>query len=233
MDAFQDKWPRWRQLTSTAGHRGVLCFGPNRGRQITYTNPARWLPGFEPDDGEAAVRDVVRRYLYAYGPATPQHFARWTSIPPKAATSWFSALAEAGELDEVDLEGSPATAWVLAGDTDAPSEPARGVRLLPYFDNYVVGGQPRDRLYPGDAAARALTPSGQAGNYAVVLVDGVVGGVWHQKRSGRKVAITVEPLRPFTQAQRRELDDEVALVGEVVDAAPTLTVGTVTTGPHA
>ena len=32
MDAFGDKWPRWRQLTSTAAHRGVLCFGPDRGR---------------------------------------------------------------------------------------------------------------------------------------------------------------------------------------------------------
>jgi len=30
MEAFQDKWPRWRQLTSAAAHRGVLCFGPDR-----------------------------------------------------------------------------------------------------------------------------------------------------------------------------------------------------------
>ncbi len=233
MDAFQDKWPRWRQLTSTAGHRGVLCFGPDRGRKVTYTNPARWLPGFEPDDGDAAVRELIRRYLHAYGPATPQNLAKWLSIPVGEASSWFSALGD--ELEEVDVEGSPATAWVLAGDADTPSglEAHRGVRLLPYFDNYVVGGWPRDRLYPGPAAERALTPSGQAGNYAVVLVDGVVGGVWHQKRSGRKVTITVESLRPFTKAQLRGLDDEVALVGEVVEAQPTLTVGPVTTGPHA
>lgn len=31
MDAFQTKWPRWRQMTHTAAHRGALCFGPNRG----------------------------------------------------------------------------------------------------------------------------------------------------------------------------------------------------------
>jgi len=31
MDAFQGLWPRWRQLTSTAAHRGMLCFGPTRG----------------------------------------------------------------------------------------------------------------------------------------------------------------------------------------------------------
>ena len=28
MAAFQGMWPRWRQLTSTAAHRGMLCFGP-------------------------------------------------------------------------------------------------------------------------------------------------------------------------------------------------------------
>jgi hypothetical protein len=83
------------------------------------------------------------------------------------------------------------------------------------------------------AAARALTPAGQAGNYPVLLVDGVVGGVWHQRRSGRKLAITVEPLRELTAAQRRQLGDEVDLVGTVMEAAPELTVGTVTAGAHA
>lgn len=82
MDAFQDKWPRWRQLTSTAAHRGTLCFGRTRGRKVTYTNPHRWLPGFRPADGDAALRTLITRYLYAYGPATPQHFARWLGIPP-------------------------------------------------------------------------------------------------------------------------------------------------------
>ena len=53
-----------------------------------------------------------------------------------------------------------------------PARPHRGIRLLPYFDAYVVAGQPRKRLYPGAAAARALTPAGQAGNYPVLLVDG-------------------------------------------------------------
>ncbi|HEX5147828.1 MAG TPA: winged helix DNA-binding domain-containing protein [Candidatus Limnocylindrales bacterium] len=229
MAAFQDMWPRWRQLTSTAAHRGVLCFGPNRGRNVTYTNPHRWLPGFRPDDGPAALRTLVTRYLYAYGPATPQQFARWLSIPPRRAVELFGELA--GELEFVNLDGEPG--WTMAGDTEVPQEPHRGVRLLPYFDAFVVAGQPRERLYPGRAAARALTPSGQAGNYPVLLVDGVVGGVWHQRRSGMKLAITVEPLHELSATHRRELDDEVELVGTVVEAKPTLTVGAVTVGPHA
>ena len=70
MEAFQDKWPRWRQAESLAMNRGVLCFGPDRGRRVTYTNPHRWLPGLRRMDGEAALRTLVTRYLYAYGPAS-------------------------------------------------------------------------------------------------------------------------------------------------------------------
>jgi hypothetical protein len=229
MEAFQDKWPRWRQLTSTAAHRGVLCFGPNRGRNVTYTNAHRWLPGFRPDQGDAALRRLIARYLYAYGPAMPQHFARWLGIPPRRAVELFHEFA--GELEEVELDGE--MGWVIAGDTEVPTRPHRGVRLLPYFDAFVVAGQPRDRLYPGAAATRALTPSGQAGNYPVLLVDGVVGGVWHQRQCGRTVAITVEPLLELTARHRRQLDDELELVGAVMGARPVLKVGAVTVGAHA
>ncbi len=229
MAAFGGMWPRWRQLTSTVAHRGMLCFGPDRGRKVTYTHPRRWLPGFRRTGGDIALRTLVTRYLHAYGPATPQHFARWLNIPPRYAAGLFGELA--GELDRVDTDGVPG--WVVAGDTAAPSRPHRGIRLLPYFDSYVVAGQPRERLYPGAAAARALTPAGQAGNYPVLLIDGVVGGVWHQRRSGRKLAITVEPLRELTAVERRQLGDEVDLVGTVMEATATLTVGTVMAGAHA
>jgi hypothetical protein len=229
MEAFQDRWPRWRQLTSTAAHRGVLCFGPNHGRKVTYTNPHRWLPGFRLHDPDPALRTLLTRYLYAYGPATPQHFARWMALPARYAVDLFDQFA--GVLERVELDRQPA--WVIAGDTETPTKPHRGVRLLPYFDAYVVAGQPRQRLYPGTAATRALTPTGQAGNYPVLLVDGVVGGIWHQRRSGRRLAITVEPLRELTATQHRQLGDEVELVGAVLQAEPTLTVGTVNVGPHA
>jgi len=229
MEAFQSRWPRWRQLTSTAAHRGMLCFGPGRGRKVTYTNPHRWLPGFRPADGDTALRTLVSRYLHAYGPATPEHFAKWLSIPPRYAAGLFASLA--GELEYAELDGQPG--WTLAGDTTTPARPHRGVQLLPYFDAYVVAGQPRHLLYPGAAATRALTPAGQAGNYPVLLVDGVVGGVWHQRRSGHKLTITVEPLHELTTPQLRQLGHEASLVAAVMEATATLTIGTVTAGPHA
>jgi hypothetical protein len=196
---------------------------------VTYTNPHRWLPGFQLEDGEAALRTLLSRYLYGYGPATHQHFAKWLGIPPSRAVELFDELA--ADLERIEMEEEPA--WVAAGDTAVPEQPHRGVTLLPYFDAYVVAGHPRDRLYPGAAASRALSPSGQAGNYPVLLVDGVVGGVWHQQRSGRSLAITVEPLSKLTPIQLRQLDDEIELMGTVLEAVPTLKIGTVTVGAHA
>jgi hypothetical protein len=225
MPAFQGMWPRWRQVLHLAGMRGVLCFGPIRGRKVTYTSPRRWLPGFRPAEGSASLAGVVKGYLHAYGPATPRQFAHWLAAPREWAATLFDSLA--GELEQVDVDGT--RAWVAAGDTAAAPIPPHGVRLLPYFDAYayVVGNQPRELLYPGRAAQRA------PGNFQVLLIDGVVAGVWHQRRSGRKLDITVESLDPLTPARRRQLDEQVERVGAILEGAPRLTIGTVTVGGHA
>ena len=231
MPAFQELWPRWRQAVGMAGHRGVLCFGPNRGRRVTYTSPRRWLPGFLPTPQTGAIATMIKRYLYAYGPATPNQFAQWIGAPPVWASEQFEIHQQ--ELIKVDFDGTPA--WVARGDTEMPrTADTRGsITLLPYFDAYVIGSQPRDRLFPGQASARALAPSGQAGNYPVMLIDGVVAGVWHQRRSGRRIEVTVEPLTPLSGAQRQALETQVDRIGEILEADPRLTVGTVSAGGHA
>jgi hypothetical protein len=224
---FQSMWPRWRQAIQTAAHRGALCFGPNRDRKVTYTNPRSWLPGFQPADGQTALAGVVRYYLHAYGPATPQQFAQWLATPRRWATELFDSLA--GKLQQVEVAG--VLAWVAAGDATMPAATPQGVRLLPYFDAYTVGCHPREWVFPGPAAQRALA-GGQAGNVPVLLVDGVVAGVWQQRRSGRKLVLTVEPFNRLTAEQHRELDGQVERIGEIMEGTPELTIGPVTAGAH-
>ncbi|MGP3965501.1 winged helix DNA-binding domain-containing protein [Nonomuraea sp. 3N208] len=224
MPAFQVMWPRWRQAMALAGHRGAVVFGPARGRKVTYTAPPAALSVTGPvADG---LGGLVRSYVTAYGPATPAQFAQWAGGPVRWAARGF----EGAGLEEVLFEGQ--RAWVVAGDTVFPEDPPRGVRLLPYFDAYVVAGRPRELLYPGAVAQRALA-GGQAGNFPVLLVDGEVRGVWHQRRSGSKIDVTVETLRDLTPAQLRELDEQVERVGEVLEGRPRLTIGPVAVGAHA
>jgi hypothetical protein len=134
-----------------------------------------------------ALRTLVTRYLHAYGPAAPQHFARWwLAIPPRSAAGLFGTLADARE--RVELDGQPG--WTLAGGTATPPGPHRGICLLPYFDTYLVAGQPRiacTRARP----TPARSPRRARPELPVLLVDGVVGGVWHQRRSGRRTSVLV------------------------------------------
>ena len=218
--AFQDMWPRWRLALAAAGHRGALCFGPTRGTSQTYAKPPAFAPVAEADVA------LLHRYLHSYGPATAGGFARWLSAPP----GWAQDVVARADLDRVEVNGTEA--WVSHGDVEFPDEAAHGIRLLPYFDPYQVGSHPREQLFPGRAWERALS-RGQAGNFPVLLVDGVVGGVWHQKRSGKRIAVTVEPLVSLTKAQLAELDAQAQRVGEILEGVAELTIGEVTVGPHA
>ncbi|MEU0373176.1 winged helix DNA-binding domain-containing protein [Streptomyces sp. NPDC006283] len=228
MEAFQDMWPRWRQITHTAAHRGALAFGPNRGRNVTFTCPA-----VTPMADAPAVARLVRHYLYAYGPATPAHFARWLGVPKAWACEQFGKSANAGGIEAVAFEGAPA--WVASGDTVfEDADPPLGVRFLPYFDAYAIACQPRERLFPGAAQTRALA-AGQAGNYPVVLVDGIVAGVWHQRRSGKRLIMTVEPIGSALdrRSARKDLIAQADRVAEALEGRAELSVGPVTVGPHA
>jgi Winged helix DNA-binding domain len=226
MPAFQGMWPRWRQVMQLAGMRGALCFGPVRGRKVTYTSPRRLLPGFSPAAEGPALSWAVRSYLHAYGPSTPERFANWLAIPASRGSEIFDSLA--GELQQVDIEGRPA--WVSAGDIEVPPDPPGGVRLLAYFDGYAyrVGIHAPELLFPGPTAG-LMTPGG----FQYIVVDGIVAGRWHQRRSGRRIDITAEPLIQLTAAQRADLDEQADRVAAIMEGEARLAIGTVPVGGHA
>ncbi|MFF1819984.1 winged helix DNA-binding domain-containing protein [Kribbella sp. NPDC058245] len=219
MPAFQTWWPRWRQMIPAAANAGVLCYGTNRGRATTYTTPQRRGP-FVPMNGERALTALLHSYLFAYGPATPQQFARWIRTTPTVVKPYF--------------EGLPETefGFVAPGDEEFAEEPGESVHLLPYFDAYGVGCFPRELVFPGKVFGRA-TNRGQAGNYPLLLIDGSVAGVWHQKKSGRTLQITVEPLVRLNRSRRAALAAAAARTATIHGSKATLTVGEITVGPHA
>jgi len=80
MPAFQTLWPRWRQVTDRAAYAGVLCYGPDRARKVTYARP----PDADPVEPDAAVAWAIEQYLRSYGPATPASFAPWFGSTPSS-----------------------------------------------------------------------------------------------------------------------------------------------------
>jgi Winged helix DNA-binding domain len=227
VSAFGGGWPRWRQALGTAAHAGVLCFGPARSRRLTFADPRRWMPELRPAPSDEALPWLLNRYLHDYGPATAAQFAQWVGAPRRFAEDLVTSVAS--DLQAVDLDGDPA--WVNAGDHAFDAEQAQGVRLLPYFDPYVVGSHPRRLVFPGKVADRALT-HGQAGTFPVLLVDGDIAGIWHPRRSGRRLHVQVEAFEPLRDIHHAALGTEVDRIGTILEALPELTIGPVTAGAH-
>ncbi|MEA2702842.1 MAG: hypothetical protein QOD63_787, partial [Actinomycetota bacterium] len=82
-----------------AAFRGHLCFGPNRGRNITFARPDQWIGDTNAVDPEEAITELIRRFLATNGPATREEVARWWAITPATATRYRKRLGK----DAVDV----------------------------------------------------------------------------------------------------------------------------------
>jgi hypothetical protein len=98
----------WGSLWKPSAWRGDLCFGPDDGRKPTFVRPTEWLGQWRSIEPCAALQAVARRYLLAYGPATPDNFAEWWGLRLTPARKLFQSIAD--ELEPVEVEGWRASA---------------------------------------------------------------------------------------------------------------------------
>jgi hypothetical protein len=154
------------------------------------------VPGFEDVAPEDAETRLLRRYLEAFGPATATDFAVWTGMTVREARAiWGRAESE---LVPVEVEGVEAS--TLLADVDELSR-ARverpHVRLLPYFDSYLLGHADRRHLVSDEHRRQVSRAQGWIA--PVVLVDGRVLGVWRHTHKRGRLAVEVTPLGRLTR----------------------------------
>lgn len=204
----------WAEMLKPAAFQGSLISGPPRGQSVTFVRPDRWLGSWTEPGSEEAWREIVRRYLRAYGPATREEFARWWGMQPAPAGRILEASADA--LAEVDVDGH--RAWALAEDVAGLRAAAQRppVRLLAGFDVYVAGTRPRESLVDKRFEDRVFRKAGWIS--PVVLADGVVAGVWGHERTGGRVQVTVEPFRRLGAAHKRQIGEEADRLGSFLGA---------------
>jgi hypothetical protein len=218
---------RGRLLSGFAFFGGAdLCQGPPQGSKITLARPDQWIDGWEEVDEQEGLREICRRYLRTYGPATPKDFREWFTsrqFKPADARALFDSIGN--ELEEVDVEGH--AAFVLVGDAEFP-EPETSVRLLPEYDVYVMGFRERDQLVP-EEARRQVADHGR-GKYEgpagvrFLMINGIAAGLWERKKRGKRIELRVTPSRKLTRVQRNELDPEAERIGAFLGLEPVLTV---------
>ncbi|MBP0457630.1 winged helix DNA-binding domain-containing protein [Streptomyces montanisoli] len=146
-----------------------------------------------PSGTDPVGRQLVRRYLAAFGPAASADLRAWcglAGLPAAVAASREELVAFRDERGRelLDLPGAPRP------DPETPAP----VRFLPAFDNALLGYQGRGRIV--DDAHRGLSVAGAR----VVLVDGRVAATW----SVESGTVAVTPLGRLSPADRDAVAEE-------------------------
>lgn len=195
----------WGTILKPLAFWGVLVFGPSRGNRVTFAAPGHQVPGWRGLPAvEEAARTVVRAYLGAHGPATPEMFDAWLTRGfgrKKDVRAWFAALDE--ELATVEVEGVAMRLPAEHLDALLATRPSQAVRLAGGFDPYVLGaGSGSAYLVPAEHRAKVSRKAGWIS--PVVLFGGRVAGVWDGRDGEIDLTLWAEvPGRPLDAELQR------------------------------
>jgi hypothetical protein len=168
-------------------------------------NPRTWIETWQPIEPKLALEEIARRYLRAYGPATPEDFAFWWGCRKTLAKNLFQSIEE--ELEEVEVEGWRSFALRTTLPLIQSVEPAEQIHLLPLFDAYTIG-VPRDCEPLLASAYKSQVFNRQGWTFAVVLINGSIQGVWHTTIRRSQTVINVNLFSSSTPSIRKGIEAE-------------------------
>ena len=197
-------------LLYLANGRRAICHGPGHGTRQTFVRLVDWLPKpileevMKPPPRAEAMKELVRRYLRAFGPATAEDCAAWSGLRITAIRKAWAALE--GELVELDTPGQPPgqPRFILREQRDWLKEPLPrrpDVHLLAAFDTllmgYVATRGARDLTLDARYAARVLPGGGML--RPTLVVDGELRATWRAEGKGSSFHVTISPFEPLPQ----------------------------------
>jgi hypothetical protein len=178
---------------------GLVCYGPGEGNQATFIRTEHWLPAQPKIDAMQAQKELFRKYLRAYGPATLHDFAHWSLI----------SMAEVKALRPLlDAEIAEHNGLLLLREDmktlEAVSTELTSVHLLPYFDVYLLAHRFKEHFLKAQFYKRVFRNQGWIS--PVVLINGEIAGVWNYKLSPKVVEVEVEPLTRVDRTVRKLIE---------------------------
>ncbi|MEX2593660.1 MAG: winged helix DNA-binding domain-containing protein [Anditalea sp.] len=178
---------------ATAGQRGihilnhlaqkeVICFGPRRDKQHTFTLLDEWVPMGADLTHEEALATLAERYFNSHGPATVYDFATWAGLMVTDARKGIEQVR--ANFEHTSIEGQ--TYWFPEPIKEASSEiNPEEVWLLPAFDEILCGYKDRSAILHSANEKSTLLKNGII--CAVIVANGKAAGTWKRVLKKDKV----------------------------------------------
>ncbi len=188
---------RGLHIVGHLAQKGVICFGPRAGKQLTIVLLDEWIPNATRMDRDAAIVELTRRYFTSHGPATILDFAWWSGLT--LAEIRLGLEGAAADLQNEAIQDR--TYWFAAGPARrraGGSTPA--AYLLPAFDEYTVAYRDRSAVLSREHAKRVNAGGGIFN--PIVVIDGQVLATWKRSIDSATVSIRVMPFDRLSARQR-------------------------------
>ena len=146
---------------------------------------------------------MVRRYLAAFGPASPADASNWSGLAGmrevfERLRPELRTFRDERGREVFDLRGAP----LPDPETPAP------VRFLPEYDNVLLGHEDRSRIVPsGLSPPPGASPMTEVG-WGAVLVDGTLAARWKLEPADGTAVLRVQPYRRLSREDRTVLTRE-------------------------
>lgn len=166
--------PLWHAPTG-----GPWAFG-TRPSYIAATVPPALT---DPDVAAGGLRNLIRRYLEGFGPASVADMAQFAMVQRARIRAVVQALA-----DELDLlEGPGGTVLYDVPGAPRPTEDTPAPpRLMAMWDSVLLAYADRGRVIPPACRKHVIRVNGDV--LPTLLVDGYVAGVWRPVEGGIEAA---------------------------------------------
>ena len=190
-------------LLRPCSFKGLVVFGEREGISPTFTSPLRWL-GHRLAPSAQGAAELARRFLHAYGPATPRAFADCLgSAPAQAKRLWQEIEAELGPVTAAGKK-----AFILQSDRESfrCADTEEALLLLGPHDPYL---DIRDRaiLLEDTAAQRQVWRT--VGNPGVILKGGKIIGIWKTRTQRENLSVSTTLWEPLSTPEQRELERQM------------------------
>lgn len=178
----------------------LVVFGERQGISPTFTSYKNWV-GYTPVSIPDADKELMRKFLHCYGPATVDCFMNWLGCSPQQAHRLWNTILD--EIVPVQVEGK--TCYILSADMDSLlSAESDGEKLIllgahdPYLDM-------KDRTIILENKLFHKTVWRFVANPGVVLKGGRIIGTWKAKTLKNKLDISITAWETVTSAEQQTL----------------------------
>jgi hypothetical protein len=168
----------------------LICSGPRRGKQFTYSLIDEWVQEVSKKSHEEMLAWFTEKYFTTRGPATANDFSYWSGLTLKEVKEGIALVS--GKLNEEKFEDGKT--YYYATPKKSKLDPLQTF-LMPDYDEYAMSYKERKVI----ADMRGYNATGYE---KWLVIEGKIRGSWSKVLKGKTQTLTTTPFSSLNKTQK-------------------------------